>query len=185
MNVATDFMLNDKCIRNGVRGGDAAATTSLSKFHFSAGTEALKYVTRFYAGIAQSLSGSASLYRLAHGHRFFGRAGDGADGPLLRLQRHDHDDDRSHIDRPLDRFDRSEILRGSLASQHPHERPPPGDRRRVRSRSGRGRIFGLEPAGWSHDVGGRRRIRRRRPTECRLGTSWKGRPRVWPPREQW
>src|SRR4026207_1061571 len=143
MNVASDFMLNDKCIRNGVRGGDAAATTSLSKFHFSAGTEALKYLTRFYAGVAQSLSGPASLYRLTHGHRFFGRTGAGADGPLLRLQRYDHDDDHAHSARPLERFARGEILRAPLASQHPHERPPPGDRRRVRGRSGRGGIFGL------------------------------------------
>src|SRR5579864_912851 len=82
--------INDRCPkrnigtysrRNRPGAGNPSATTRPSTFHLSAQTEARKkkYVTRFYAGVAKSLPGSASLHRLAHGHRFFGGAGDGAD----------------------------------------------------------------------------------------------------------
>src|ERR1019366_8767986 len=99
-----------------------------STFHFSAReTEAAKYVTRLHARVAESLPGSASLYRLAHGHRVLGGARDGADGPLLRLRQHADNHDRSRLDRPLDRFERGEILRGSLARRHRTARPPAGD----------------------------------------------------------
>ena len=101
-------------------------SNSMTSHCYSRELKALKYVTRLYASAAKSFSRPTTFYCIAHGHRFFSSAGDGADGSILRLQRHDHNRDRSYIHRSLDRFERSEILRGPLASQHRYERPSAG-----------------------------------------------------------